>query len=503
MFKGYNEGEMVRMLKLRNIVLVFVLALLTLSGVLAQDATEEPTEEMMATEEMAAPDEAAAASGTIADIVAGDPQFSTLLSLVEAAGLTDVLADPNAQYTVYAPTNDAFAVVPQVVLDYLAANPELLTRVLTYHVVEGATMSADITESMMAPSMEMGAVGGEMMGSELTVTVTSSGIKVDAANVVGPDIAATNGVVHAIDSVLVPAVAELPAVDPLAVSGDIITAGSSTVFPLTQRMADEFQAAGFSGNVTVDSVGTGAGGERFCVNVETDLWNASRPAKDEEITACESNGREVVEFVVATDALAVVVSAENDFVESLSFEQLAQIFSGEAATWADVDPSFPAEAIQLYSPGSDSGTYDYFVEAVFDGDEEPIQSSGANFSEDDNVLVTGVEGSPYAIGYFGFAYFQENQGGLRAVGIEGVEPNEETGATGEYPLSRPLFIYTAPSVLAEKPQVAEFINYYLQNANAQLGGGADQIGYIPVEQYVTNRNALFLQAATATAAMAQ
>jgi phosphate transport system substrate-binding protein len=481
------------MLKLRNIALVLVLALLTISGVLAQDATEEPTEEAMATE-------AVAAGGTIAEVVAGDPQFSTLLSLVEAAGLTDVLSDPAAQYTVFAPTNDAFALVPQFVLDYLAANPELLTRVLTYHVVNGAVTSADITESMMAPSMEMGAVGGDLMGSELTVTVTNSGIKIDAADVVTPDIAASNGVVHAINSLLVPAIAELPAVDPLAVSGDLIAAGSSTVYPLTQRMADEFQAAGFSGNVSVESIGTGGGGERFCVNVETDVWNASRPANDEETASCESNGRELVEFIVATDALAVVVSAENDFVQDLTLEQLAAIYSGEAATWADVDPSFPAEPIQLYSPGTDSGTYDYLVEAVFDGDEEPITNAAPNFSEDDNVLVTGVEGSPYAIGYFGFAYFQENAGGLRAVAIEGVEPNEETGATGEYPLSRPLFIYSAPTVITEKAQVAAFINYYLQNANAQLGGGADQIGYIPVAQYVTNVNALFFAAATAGAA---
>jgi phosphate transport system substrate-binding protein len=475
------------MLKLRNIVLVFVLTLLTLSGVMAQDATEEASEEMMA-------------GGTIADVVAGDPQFSTLLSLVQAAGLAEVLSSPDAQYTVFAPTNEAFELVPQFVLDYLGANPELLTRVLTYHVVEGAVMSSDITESMMAPSMEMGAVGGDMMGSELTVTVTNAGIKVDRANVVAADIQASNGVIHAIDSILVPPVAELPAVDPLAVTGDIVAAGSSTVYPLTQRMADEFIAAGFSGNITVESVGTGGGGERFCVNVETDLWNASRPANEEEATACESNGRELVEFIVATDALAVVVSAENDFVQDLTLEQLAQIYSGEATTWADVDPSFPAEAIQLYSPGTDSGTYDYFVEAVFDGDEEPIQTAAPNFSEDDNVLVTGVEGSPYAIGYFGFAYFQENEGGLRAVNIEGVEPNEETGATGEYALSRPLFIYSAPSVMTEKPQVAAFINFYLQNANGQLGGGADQIGYIPVEQYVTNINALFFQAATAGAA---
>ncbi len=452
------------MLKLRNIALILVFVLAAFSGVLAQDA-----------------------EGTLAEILANNPDFSTLADLVEAAGLTDVLSDTEAQYTVFVPNNEALATVPQFVLNYLAANPELLTRVVNYHIVDGVVASADVTESTTLASLDE--------GSELTVTVTSGGLKVDAANVITADVQASNGVIHVIDSIVVPAVAELPEVDALAVTGDIVTAGSSTVYPLTQRMADEFIAEGYSGNITVESIGTGGGGERFCVNVETDLWNASRPAKDEEAESCASNGLELVEFAVATDALAVVVSSANDFVKNLTFEQLALIYSGEAATWDQVDPSFPAEAIQLYSPGTDSGTYDYFVEAVFDSNQEPIQSANVNFSEDDNVLVAGVEGSPYAIGYFGFAYFQENQGNLRPVTIEGVEPNEETGATGEYPLSRPLFIYTAPSVLTAKAQTASFIIYYVQYANAQLGGGADQIGYIPVEDYVSNANALYLQAA--------
>lgn len=464
------------MLKFRNIALIFVLALFTISGVLAQDATEE------------AVTSDTAAAGTIAEIAAANPELSKLVELLEAAGLTEALNTTDAQYTVFAPTNEAFAAFPQYALDYLSANPELLTSVLNYHVVEGAVLSTDVTESTTAATTA---------GSDLTLTVTSSGLKVDAANVVTADVQASNGVVHVIDSVLVPAVAELPAVDALSVTGDIVAAGSSTVYPLTQRIADEFIAEGYSGNITVESIGTGGGGERFCVNVETDVWNASRPAKAEEAESCAANGLELVEFVVATDALAVVVSSTNDFVENLTFEQLIRIYSGEAATWDQIDPSFPAETIQLYSPGTDSGTYDYFVEAVFDSNEEPIQSANVNFSEDDNVLVTGVEGSPYAIGYFGFAYFQENQGNLRAVSIEGVQPNEETGATGEYPLSRPLFIYSAPSVLAAKPQVAAYINYYLQTANAQLGGGADQIGYIPVEAYITSKNALLLQAALA------
>jgi len=274
---------------------------------------------------------------------------------------------------------------------------------------------------------------------------------------------------------------ELPEVDVLSVVGDIIAAGSSTVYPVTERMADLFVEEGFAGTITVDSVGTGAGFERFCNNAETDISNASRPIRPAEVDACRANGREPLEFFIAIDALAVVVSQENTFLEGLTMEQLAQVFSGAAETWSDVDPSYPAERIQLFSPGTDSGTFDYFVEEVFDKDETQILNApGINLSEDDNVLVQGVLGSQYAIGYFGYAYYQENLDTLRAIPIDGVEPNEETGASGEYPLSRPLFIYTTADIMNEKPQVAAFVNFYLTNVNDQLGSGADQIGYIPV-----------------------
>lgn len=289
---------------------------------------------------------------------------------------------------------------------------------------------------------------------------------------------------------------ELPEVDVLAVSGDIVTAGSSTVFPVTERMADLFVQEGYPDTITVDSVGTGGGFERFCENAETDISNASRPISSSEIDACVANGREPLEFFVAIDALAIVVSQENEFLTGLTLEQLAGVFSGEFALWSDVDASYPAEAIQVFSPGTDSGTFDFFVETIFDEDETQILNApGIQLSEDDNVLVQGVLGSPYAIGYFGYAYYQENQDTLRAVAIEEVEPNEETGASGEYPLSRPLFIYTTAAILNEKPQVAAFVNFYLSGVAEQLGSSPDQIGYIPVPVERQNIDrAVFLQA---------
>jgi len=290
----------------------------------------------------------------------------------------------------------------------------------------------------------------------------------------------------------------LPEVDPLASSGDIITAGSSTVFPLSEAMAEAFAEEGFSGSITVDSIGSGAGYERFCVAGETDIANASRAIRDSERESCAAIGREPIEFRVGTDALAVVMSTDNDFVDTLSLVQLAQIFSGAVTTWDQVDPSFPAETIQVFSPGTDSGTFDYFLEAVLESDdggleleaeaaEAAIQAiPGVQFSEDDNVLVQGVQGSPYAIGYFGFAYYVENQDTLKALAIgegeEAVVPNEETAENNTYPLSRPLFIYSDATIMNEKPQVADFINFYLTNVNDYVV----EVGYFPASVEALN-----------------
>jgi phosphate binding protein len=267
----------------------------------------------------------------------------------------------------------------------------------------------------------------------------------------------------------------LPEVDPSSVSGDIITAGSSTVFPLTERMAELFNDDGFTGEITVDSIGTGAGFERFCVAGETDISNASRPIRDTEIASCGLIGRDPVEFRVGTDALAVTVSADNDFAEDVTLEELAALFSS-AETWADVRPDWPAEPVLRFSPGTDSGTFDYFVEEVFDTDEEPLLAApNLQLSEDDNILVQGVQGSPYAVGYFGYAYFAENEDVLHALSIEGVEPTAESVDDNSYPLARPLFIYSDAAILQAKPQVAAFVNYYLTHVNEEVL----DVGYFP------------------------
>ncbi len=274
---------------------------------------------------------------------------------------------------------------------------------------------------------------------------------------------------------------QLPEVDPLDYTeGEIITAGSSTVFPLSERMAELWTDAGGLAPA-IASIGSGAGFERFCVEGETDISNASRAIRDSEVESCAAVGRTPIEFRVGTDALAVTVSAENDFVTDITLEELAAIFS-TAATWADVRAEWPAEKIQRFIPGTDSGTFDYFVEAVFDEDKEPILSANPQLSEDDNVLVQGITGSPYAVGFFGYAYYVENQETLNILSIEGIAANAATTDDGSYPLARPLFIYSDAGIMAEKPPVAAFIGFYLNHVNGEV----IDVGYFPASESALN-----------------
>ncbi|MBC7261767.1 MAG: PstS family phosphate ABC transporter substrate-binding protein [Chloroflexi bacterium] len=275
----------------------------------------------------------------------------------------------------------------------------------------------------------------------------------------------------------------LPEVNPLEVKGDIVTAGSSTVYPLSEAIAEMFKDEGYKGNITIDSIGSGAGFERFCKTGETDISNASRPIKSSEADACRAIGREPIEFRVGTDALAVVVSKKNTFLTNVTKEQLAKIFSTASVKWSDVDPTWPNENILRFSPGTDSGTFDFFIEEILEKKKELLlQATNLQLSEDDNVLVQGVLGSPYAIGYFGFAYYQENADKLRVLSIEGVAPNAETVNSGKYPLARPLFIYSTAKIMKEKPQVAAFINYYLTHVNEVIR----RVGYFPASEEALN-----------------
>jgi phosphate transport system substrate-binding protein len=266
-------------------------------------------------------------------------------------------------------------------------------------------------------------------------------------------------------------------------SGSVTSDGSSTVGPLTQAVAEEFGAVASDVQVSVDTSGTGGGFERFCAG-EIDVSNASRPIDDEERAICAGAGIDFYEFTVALDGLTVVVNAENDWVDCMTIDQLNQLWApdSEVTTWADLNPEWPEEEIALYGPGTDSGTFDYFTDVV--NGEEGASRTDYEPSEDDNVIVQGVAGDQYALGYFGLAYYLENQDSLKALQIDSgsgcVEPSEETVADGSYaPLSRPLFIYVSAASL-ERPEAQEFARFYLASA-ATLAGDVGYVG-LPGDQ---------------------
>ena len=275
-----------------------------------------------------------------------------------------------------------------------------------------------------------------------------------------------------------------PAATNAALSGEINIDGSSTVYPITEAVAEEFQKANSGVKVTVAFAGTGGGFKKFC-NGETDMNDASRPIKTEDAadaksegTLCKDAGVEWVELGIATDALSVVVNKDNTWATCLTTAQLKMMWDqGSTATkWSDIDPSFPAEPLALFGPGPDSGTFDYFTE-VINGKAKQSRSDYTP-SEDDNALVTGVAGSKDALGYFGFAYLEENLDKIKPVAIDSgggcIEPSADNVNNGSYkPLARPLFIYPSKAAL-KRPEVQAFIQYYLDNVNTFV----DETGYI-------------------------
>ena len=274
-----------------------------------------------------------------------------------------------------------------------------------------------------------------------------------------------------------PATASQPAATIAKLSGTIEIDGSSTVFPVSEAVAEEFHKIHPDVRVNVGVSGTGGGFKRFTVG-ETDISDASRPIKDSEAQAAADNRIEYYPLRVALDGLSVMVSPDNDFVVCLTTEQLKMIWEpGSTVTnWSDVDPSWPSSKIALYGPDTDSGTFDYFTEEVMG--EAQLSRPDYTASADDNVLVQGIAGGKYSLGYFGYAYYQENQDKLKLVAVDSgngcVQPTSETIENGSYsPLSRPLFIYVSKASI-ERPEVKVFVEFYLDNA-AEL---AQEVGYI-------------------------
>jgi phosphate transport system substrate-binding protein len=266
-------------------------------------------------------------------------------------------------------------------------------------------------------------------------------------------------------------------------SGTIRIDGSSTVAPLTEALAEQFQAENPGVKVTVGTSGTGGGFEKFCIG-ETDISDASREIEPEEAATCKKEGIGYEDVHVATDALTVMINNENP-VSCLTVDQLSAVWGpgSKISNWSEI-PGLKEEfdeELALFGPGTDSGTFDYFTDEI-NGEEGATRKDYNNVGENDNATVTGVEGSPGGMGYAGFSYYTENEGKLKALEVDGgkgcVGPSVESAQDGSYtPLSRPLFIYPSDSAL-QKPEVKAFVEYYLENAT----GVAESVGFVPLTE---------------------
>lgn len=274
--------------------------------------------------------------------------------------------------------------------------------------------------------------------------------------------------------------------------------GSSTVYPITEAVVEEFSHDRRDIRVIVGRSGTGGGFKKFSHN-EIDVCNASRPITPTEKEACQKNGIEYVELVVAFDGLAVVVNPENDWCDNLTADQLKAIWQPEksVSNWSDLNSAWPDEPIKLYGPGTDSGTFDYFTEVI-------VGKAGScrddyNQSEDDNVLVTGVAGDLYSLCYFGLAYYEENQEKLKLLGIDSgdganIKPTQTTVRDQSYkPLSRPLYIYVRKSALS-RPEMKAFVKFYLE----KVGKVVEVVGYVPMPDDAAAKSKQAFEGALAT-----
>jgi phosphate transport system substrate-binding protein len=252
------------------------------------------------------------------------------------------------------------------------------------------------------------------------------------------------------------------------VSGQIAVEGSSTVLPITQAAAEAFSQENPDVRISVGGAGTGDGFEAFCAG-ETQISDASRPIDpEEEMPLCKENGVEYIEIPVAFDGLSIVVNPQNDFATGITVEELKTLWEpaaeGRITQWSQVRSEWPDQEITLYGPGTESGTFDYFTDEVVG--EEGASRSDYQASEDDNVLVQGVSGDPNSLGYFGYSYYETNQDKLKALAVDGVDPTTESIRSGDYPLSRPLFIYVSTQALEENQAVGPFVDFYLENLNS-------------------------------------
>ncbi|WP_247002817.1 PstS family phosphate ABC transporter substrate-binding protein [Halosolutus gelatinilyticus] len=271
-------------------------------------------------------------------------------------------------------------------------------------------------------------------------------------------------------------------------SGEVRITGSSTVYPISNQMAERFMDENPEVNVTVDSTGSGGGFQNHFCPGDSDINGASRPIKEEEESQCSDNGVTPIEMQVAGDALTMAVSNDNDWVDCMSYDELTQIWKRDGAEmWSDVNSDWPDEPFDLYGPDTTSGTYDWFTENVSDG----THTADHEGTEDDNIIIEALQQNPYAMGYFGYAYYAENESSVKALEIkkeEGgdcVAPSLQAASNGDYPMARPLFIYPSEEAL-EREEVQAFVEFYIENTSKDWI--ADEVGYVPANDDLVQEN---------------
>lgn len=268
----------------------------------------------------------------------------------------------------------------------------------------------------------------------------------------------------------------LPGIDPLEVEGNLVISGSNTVYPITTAMYQQFIADGYANEIEIDNTSSGEGFQRFCKDGKADIVVASRAIKESEVQACNAISRQPVAFRIGTDAIVVVVHPDNYFLNRTTVSELARIFTAEK--WSDVQPRWSREAIQHYMPDEKSGTLDFFVEKVLKSETNVLRTApSTRINWDIDELAQNISTDSNGIGFFNYAYYQKYSNSLKALSIDGINPNSSTIKNNTYPLTRPLFLYSDAQLMQKKPQVAAFINYFLNHVDEEI----TKVGYFQAE----------------------
>ncbi|MBP0018816.1 MAG: substrate-binding domain-containing protein [Cyanobacteria bacterium SBLK] len=266
----------------------------------------------------------------------------------------------------------------------------------------------------------------------------------------------------------------LPEINPLDIRENFSIAGSSTVHPLVQVMYDRFIEEGYQGEALLENITSNSGFKLFCQTVESDIVSADRPIRDDEMQACSQRDRTPISFRIGTDAIVVAVHPDNDFIENLSFAELAGVFTAEK--WSDINPNWPKKTIERFIPSRDSGTLSVFVDRIFQGrSREILNAPNTTENDEEEILAQSVSLDIYSVSFFSYAYYLDYAETLKLIAVEGIPANPQTVKNANYPLIRPLFLYSDAKIMQEKSQVSDFINFFLTNINEEIG----KVGYFP------------------------